>query len=196
MAPSHDSRAPSSIASGSHASGSHNSGSTERSTRRTPSRGSSNGESTKTRKTIASQNTHDRLVQALNRPNSPTPKPTLYKYTIKNIPEEFATQKKFYNLLTTHLVTRNIHKSIVNWNRTALLITSLPIDDKFTAQLNSATGSRNMTCAPINQKTANNPNSDNPRKKLQRERCLSKRTAADHYHEKKSKTGKSKLPQW
>ncbi|KAJ3631849.1 hypothetical protein MTP99_012954 [Tenebrio molitor] len=143
MAPSHDSRAPSSNASDSRASGS-----TERSNRRTPSRGSSN-------------------VQALNRPNSSTPKPTLYKYTIKNIPEEFATQKKIYNLLTTHLVTRNIHKSIVNWNRTALLIISLPIDDKFTAQLNSATGSRNITCAPINQKTANNPNSDNPRKKPQ-----------------------------
>jgi hypothetical protein len=86
MAPSHDSRAPSSNASDSRASGS-----TERSNRRTPSRGSSN-------------------VQALNRPNSSTPKPTLYKYTIKNIPEEFATQKKIYNLLTTHLVTRNIHK--------------------------------------------------------------------------------------
>ncbi|CAH1384243.1 unnamed protein product, partial [Tenebrio molitor] len=74
----------------------------------------------------------------------PTPKPTLYKYTIKNIPEEFASQKKFYNLLTTHLVTRNIQKLIVNWNRTALLITSLPVDEKFTAQLNSATGSKNI----------------------------------------------------
>jgi hypothetical protein len=50
---------------------------------------------------------------------------------------------------------------------------------------------------PLTKKQRNNPNSDNPRKKLQRERCLSKRTAADHHHEKKSKnaeTGKSKLP--
>jgi hypothetical protein len=35
------------------------------------------------------------------------------------------------------------------------------------AQLYSATGSRNITCAPINQKTANKPNPDNPRKKPQ-----------------------------
>jgi hypothetical protein len=174
-APSRDSRAPGSNASGPHASGSRASGSqhsgstttTEESDRTSSSRRSSTGESTKTKKTVASQNTHDRVVQALNRPGSPTPKPTLYKYTIKNIPEEFASQKKFYNLLTTHLVTRNIQKLIVNWNRTALLITSLPVDEKFTAQLNSATGSKNITCAPINQKTATNPNPDNPRKKPQ-----------------------------
>ncbi|KAH0815921.1 hypothetical protein GEV33_006870 [Tenebrio molitor] len=41
------------------------------------------------------------------------------------------------------------------------------VDEKFTAQLNSATGSKNITCAPINQKTATNPNPDNPRKKPQ-----------------------------
>ncbi|KAH0809408.1 hypothetical protein GEV33_013383 [Tenebrio molitor] len=124
-------------------------------------------------------------------PRAPTPRAPTTRAPLRDLPEELPLEdpqtKKFYKLLTTHLVTRNIHKSIVNWNRTALLIISLPIDDKFTAQLNSATGSRNITCAPINQKTANNPNSDNPRKKLQRERCLSKRTAADHHHEKKSK---------
>jgi hypothetical protein len=124
QAPSRDSRAPGSNASGPHASGSTTT--TEESDRTSSSRRSSTGESTKTKKTVASQNTHDRVVQALNRPDSLTPKPTFYKYTIKNIPEEFATKKKFYNLLTTHLVTRNIQKLIVNWNRTALLITSLP----------------------------------------------------------------------
>jgi hypothetical protein len=95
-APSRDSRAPGSNASGPHASGSHHSGSTtttEESDRTSSSRRSSTGESTKTKKTVASQNTHDRVVQALNRPGSPTPKPTLYKYTIKNIPEEFASKK-------------------------------------------------------------------------------------------------------
>jgi hypothetical protein len=90
--------------------------------------------------------------------------PTTFRHT-KRLPIRISRPshkkfhfKKFYNLVTTHLVTRNIQKLIVNWNRTALLITSLPVDEKFTAQLNSATGSKNITCAPINQKTATNPN--------------------------------------
>jgi hypothetical protein len=74
QAPSRDSRAPGSNASGPHASGSTTT--TEESDRTSSSRRSSTGESTKTKKTVASQNTHDRVVQALNRPDSLTPKPT------------------------------------------------------------------------------------------------------------------------
>jgi hypothetical protein len=72
QAPSRDSRAPGSNASGSHHSGSTTTTTTEESDKTTSSRRSSKGESTKTKKTVASQNTHDRVVQALNRPDSPT----------------------------------------------------------------------------------------------------------------------------
>jgi hypothetical protein len=97
-----------------------------------------------------------------------SPKPTLYKFTIKNIPENFASQKKFHTLLTTHLLIKNIYRLVVNWNKTALLITSLPLPDNFLHNLNIATGSKAITCTPINKKTApNQPNIDNPRKKPQ-----------------------------
>jgi hypothetical protein len=104
QAPSRDSRAPGSHASGPHASGSHHSGSTtitttEESDRTSSSRRSSTGESTKTKKTVASQNTHDRVVQALNRPDSPTPKPTLYKYTIKKHSGRIRDTKKILQSL-------------------------------------------------------------------------------------------------
>jgi hypothetical protein len=97
-----------------------------------------------------------------------SPKLTLYKFTIKNIPENFASQKKFHTLLTTHLLIKNIYRLVVNWNKTALLITSLPLPDNFLHNLNIAAGSKAITCTPINKKTApNEPNIDNPRKKPQ-----------------------------
>jgi hypothetical protein len=92
-----------------------------------------------------------------------SPKPTLYKYSIKNIPTEFAGHKKFHTLLTIHLLVRNIHKLVVNGNKTAFLITSLPLHDKFANNLIAATGSKTISCCPLKRKreapnyTGNNP---------------------------------------
>jgi hypothetical protein len=59
-------------------------------------------------------------------------------------------------------------RGVVNWNKTALLITSLPLPDNFLHNLNIAAGSKAITCTPINKKTApNEPKIDNPRKKPQ-----------------------------
>jgi hypothetical protein len=95
-----------------------------------------------------------------------SPKPTLYKYSIKNILTEFAGQKKFHTLLTTHLLVRNIHKLVVNWNKTAFLITSLPLHDKFANNLIAATGSKTISCCPLKRKTeAPNHTGNNPTQK-------------------------------
>jgi hypothetical protein len=53
---------------------------------------------------------------------------------------------------------KNIHKLVVNWNKTAFLITSLPLPDKFTYNLNAATGSKTMSCSPLERKTEQAPN--------------------------------------
>jgi hypothetical protein len=95
-----------------------------------------------------------------------SPKPTLYKYSIRNIPPEFAGQKKFHTLLTTHLLVRNIHKLVVNWNKTVFLITSLPLHDKFASNLIAATGSKTISCCPLKRKTeAPNHTGDDPTQK-------------------------------
>jgi hypothetical protein len=93
----------------------------ESASRNTPTPSNPNGEST----------TNNSPTPTRTNSRAGSPKPTLYKYTFKNIPAEFAGQKKFHTLLTTHLLVRNINKLVVNWNKTAFLITSLPLHDKF-----------------------------------------------------------------
>jgi hypothetical protein len=53
---------------------------------------------------------------------------------------------------------KNIHKLLVNWNNTVFLITSLPLPDKFTSNLNGATGSKTMSCSPLKRKMEQVPN--------------------------------------
>jgi hypothetical protein len=51
-----------------------------------------------------------------------------YKYTVRNIPSQSATQKSFYTVLWRHLGLKNIHLT-VNFNKTALLILQFPITE-------------------------------------------------------------------
>ncbi|KAH0816580.1 hypothetical protein GEV33_006211 [Tenebrio molitor] len=43
--------------------------------------------------------------------------------------------------------------TLVNWNKTAFLITSLPLHDKFASNLIAATGSKTISCCPLKRKT-------------------------------------------
>jgi hypothetical protein len=115
----------------------------ESASRNTPTPSNPNGEST----------TNNSPTPTRTNSRAGSPKPTLYKYTFKNIPPEFAGQKKFHTLLTTHLLVRNINKLVVNWNKTAFLITSLPLHDKFAQNLIAATGSKTISCCPLKRKT-------------------------------------------
>jgi hypothetical protein len=131
----------------------------ESASRNTPTPSNPNGES----------QTNNSPTPTRTNSRAGSPKPTLYKYTFKNIPAEFAGQKKFHTLLTTHLLVRNINKLVVNWNKTAFLITSLPLHDKFAQNLIAATGSKTISCCPLKRKTEapnNTGNNSTPKKPL------------------------------
>jgi hypothetical protein len=129
--------------------------------RNTPTPSNPNGEST--------TNNFNSPTPTRTNSRAGSPKPTLYKYSFKNIPAEFAGQKKFHTLLTTHLLVRNIHKLVFNWNKTAFLITSLPLHDKFAQNLIAGTGSKTISCCPLKRKTEapnNTGNNPTPKKPL------------------------------
>jgi hypothetical protein len=75
-----------------------------------------------------------------------------FKYTVRNIPPQFSTQKSFYTVLCTHLGLRNFQLT-VNFNKTALLITQLPITETVIQKLKISTNSKDISVTPINLKT-------------------------------------------
>lgn len=87
-----------------------------------------------------------------NTQNSPT-----YKYTIRNIPEAYASQKKLHTFFTTNLPIP--HKTIIyNHNKTALVVTSKALPSNFEDTLKTAAGTFNISISPINPpKTRQNP---------------------------------------
>ncbi|KAH0817346.1 hypothetical protein GEV33_005445 [Tenebrio molitor] len=76
-----------------------------------------------------------------------TPK---FKFHIKNIPENLATQKSFHNFLITNLNIRTTDVLIVNRNPTALLITTSPPPENLNQQLRTASNSRDIEISPPN----------------------------------------------
>ncbi|XP_064214551.1 uncharacterized protein LOC107399155 [Tribolium castaneum] len=80
-----------------------------------------------------------------------------YKYTVRNLPQNIATQKSFYSFLITTINLRSILTLKVNYNRTALLITSAPITPAIINQFRTASGDANITVDPINKKSLNTP---------------------------------------
>jgi hypothetical protein len=75
-----------------------------------------------------------------------------FKYTVRNIPPQFSTQKSFYTVLCTHLGLRNFQLT-VNFNKTALLITQFPITETVIQKLKISTNSKDISVTPINKKT-------------------------------------------
>ena len=91
---------------------------------------SSSGRST----SVASETT----IQSLNSSTASQPPEVLYKYTIQNIPQKFATQKQLYAVLITHLALKDVDTLKVNFNRSALLITRSELPANFEARLRVA----------------------------------------------------------
>ncbi|KAH0816957.1 hypothetical protein GEV33_005834 [Tenebrio molitor] len=81
--------------------------------------------------------------------NQPPPD---FKYTVRDIPANLATQKAFYNLLVVTLGLKSIQLR-VNHNKTALVITKAPLAPNFVKTLQVAANSPTITIAPINRKT-------------------------------------------
>jgi hypothetical protein len=90
-----------------------------------------------------------------------TEKTTKFKFHIKNIPENLATQKTFHNFLITNLNIRTIDVLIVNRNRTALLITTSPPSENLNQQLRTASNSRDIEISPLNRPKMPQPPSNN-----------------------------------
>ncbi|KAJ3649662.1 hypothetical protein Zmor_021389 [Zophobas morio] len=76
-----------------------------------------------------------------------------FKYSIQNIPARLATQKKFFTILTTHLLIKNIEILKVNFNKSALLITGSELPPSFQALLQTACSDAAITIGPINRRT-------------------------------------------
>jgi hypothetical protein len=90
--------------------------------------------------------THSTLPSSANQP------PPDFKYTVRDIPANLATQKAFYNLLVVTLGVKSIQLR-VNYNKTALVITKAPLAPNFVKTLQVAANSPTITIAPINRKT-------------------------------------------
>jgi hypothetical protein len=90
--------------------------------------------------------THSTLPSSANQP------PPDFKYTVRDIPANLATQKAFYNLLVVTLGLKSIQLR-VNYNKTALVITKAPLAPNFVKTLQVAANSPTITIAPINRKT-------------------------------------------
>ncbi|KAJ3641449.1 hypothetical protein Zmor_027956 [Zophobas morio] len=75
----------------------------------------------------------------------------LFKYTVQNIPQAFARQKKFFEILTTHLLLNDIDTLKVNYNRSCLLITRNELPASFENRLRVATLDARITIKPINR---------------------------------------------
>jgi hypothetical protein len=90
--------------------------------------------------------THSTLPSSANQP------PPDFKYTVRDIPVNLATQKAFYNLLVVTLGLKSIQLR-VNYNKTALVITKAPLAPNFVKTLQVAANSPTITIAPINRKT-------------------------------------------
>jgi hypothetical protein len=88
-------------------------------------------------------------TSASNRPPSPDPR---FKFTIKEIPLNIATQKAFYTLLVSTLGLKSIVELRVNHNRTALLITDEPLAPNFSKYLQISTNNSSITITPIKQR--------------------------------------------
>jgi hypothetical protein len=69
------------------------------------------------------------------------------------MPANLATQKAFYNFLVTTLGLKSVRLR-VNYNKTALLITNIPLAPNFLKTLQVAANSTSINYAPINRKTA------------------------------------------
>ncbi|KAH0818495.1 hypothetical protein GEV33_004296 [Tenebrio molitor] len=90
--------------------------------------------------------THSTLPSSANQP------PPDFKYTVRDIPVNLATQKAFYNLLVVTLGLKSIQLR-VNYNKTALVITKAPLAPNFVKTLQVAANSPTITIAPLNRKT-------------------------------------------
>ncbi|KAJ3641928.1 hypothetical protein Zmor_028398 [Zophobas morio] len=89
--------------------------------------------------------------------------PELFKYTVQNIPQAFATQKKFFDVLTTHLLLNDIDTLKVNYNKSCLLITRNEIPASFENRLRVATSDARISIKPINRpKKIQNPAKKSP----------------------------------
>jgi hypothetical protein len=88
---------------------------------------------------------HSTLPSSANQP------PPDFKYTVRDIPANLATQKAFYNLLVVTLGLKSIQLR-VNYNKTALVITKAPLASNFVKTLQVAANSPTITIAPINRK--------------------------------------------
>ncbi|KAJ3621947.1 hypothetical protein MTP99_002489 [Tenebrio molitor] len=84
------------------------------------------------------------------------------KYTVRNIPANYASQNNFYNLIITTMGIRNVTTLIVNANKTALLIVPTALSHNFQKSLQTAINSPHITISPINRK--NPTHQPNPKK--------------------------------
>ncbi|KAJ3641974.1 hypothetical protein Zmor_010345 [Zophobas morio] len=83
-----------------------------------------------------------------------------FKFHLKNIPQNFATQKAFYSLLVVQLNVKKIQTLIVNPNRTALLILNEQPPSNLAQQLKTAVNANNIELIPLNQPRMPRPPSE------------------------------------
>ncbi|KAJ3641909.1 hypothetical protein Zmor_028379 [Zophobas morio] len=96
---------------------------------------------------VASETT----MNSLNSSTVSQPPEVLYKYTIQNIPQKFATQKQLYAVLITHLALKDVETLKVNFNKSALLITRSELPANFEARLRVACLDNKVTINIINR---------------------------------------------